>query len=173
MQNTDLGWALGVTFRAYLRAGEEIFAELPGGPRGHQVLAAAVQGPERHQLALAQHLGIDRTVMTYLLDDLVAAGLVERQADPADRRARRVVATPAGRTTLDALQRRLMLAEGHLLSALSDDDRETFRALLHEVADHVHRLDPVSDACEVVEEIRNGAPQNSRSEGSSRPRKAS
>ena len=32
--------------------------------------------------------------MTYLLDDLEAAGLVERRPDPTDRRARRVAPTP-------------------------------------------------------------------------------
>ena len=73
---------------------------MPGGPRGYQVLAsAAVEGP-RTQLALAQQLGLDRTVMTYLLDDLQKAGLVERRPDPADRRARRVVLTDAGRARL-------------------------------------------------------------------------
>jgi DNA-binding MarR family transcriptional regulator len=31
--------------------------------------------------------------MTYLLDTLVEAGVVERVPDPADRRARKIVAT--------------------------------------------------------------------------------
>jgi DNA-binding MarR family transcriptional regulator len=34
--------------------------------------------------------------MTYLLDDLEAASLIERRPDPADRRARRIVATQKG-----------------------------------------------------------------------------
>ena len=38
-------------------------------PRLPGALAAA-QGTVGSQLALAQHLGVDRTVMTYLLDDL-------------------------------------------------------------------------------------------------------
>jgi hypothetical protein len=40
------------------------------------VLAVAGQGEPSSQVALAQHLGVDRTVMTYLLDDLEAAKLV-------------------------------------------------------------------------------------------------
>ena len=39
--------------------------------------------------------------MTYLLDDLEQAGLIERRPEPADRRARRVVATDAGRARRD------------------------------------------------------------------------
>src|ERR1700754_1167367 len=73
--------------RSYLRAAEEALGGVPGAPRGYQVLSTAGRGEPRSQLALAQHLGVDRTVMTYLLDDLEGAGLVERRPDPSDRRA--------------------------------------------------------------------------------------
>src|SRR5437016_5518136 len=107
----DLGWSLGVVFRSYLKAVEAVLAHLPGGPRGYQVLAAAGRGAIASQLELAQHLGIDRTVMTYLLDDLEAAKVIERQPDPADRRARRIVATPRGRQVLARLDTGLRAAE--------------------------------------------------------------
>src|SRR4030081_405988 len=92
----DLGWALGVVFRGYVAAATAALAEVPGGPRGYQVIAAAARSDVSSQLALAHHLGIDRTVMTYMLDDLEAAGLIERRPDPADRRAHRGVVTPKG-----------------------------------------------------------------------------
>jgi hypothetical protein len=66
---SDLGWALGVVLRAYAKGAGHVIAGVPGGPRGYQVLAAAVSGAEGTQLALANKLGVDRTVMTYLLDD--------------------------------------------------------------------------------------------------------
>src|ERR1700710_2642901 len=93
----DLGWGLGTVFRAYVTAAHAAVADLPGGPRGYQVLSAAAHGTVGSQLALAQHLGVDRTVMTYLLDDLQAAGLIERRPDPADPRApaARAPAAPA------------------------------------------------------------------------------
>src|SRR4051794_26943600 len=93
---SDLGWALGVVLRNYAKGAQTVIADVPGGPRGFQVLPSAVAGIVCTQLALANKLGIDRTVMTYLLDDLEKAGLIERQPDPADRRARRIVATDAG-----------------------------------------------------------------------------
>jgi DNA-binding MarR family transcriptional regulator len=92
----DLGWGLGVLFRSYAKAATAAFAELPGGPRGYQVLATASRGEPGSQLKLAHHLGVDRTVMTYLLDDLEGAGLIERRPDPADRRARRILVTALG-----------------------------------------------------------------------------
>jgi DNA-binding MarR family transcriptional regulator len=131
----DLGWALGALSRSYAKAVSATFANVPGGPRGYQVLAAAAREEPGSQLALAQHLGVDRTVMTYLLDSLAEAGLVERHPDPADRRARRIVATARGRALLDELGEQLRAAEDQLLAGL-DDDTEVFRALLQRVAVH-------------------------------------
>jgi DNA-binding MarR family transcriptional regulator len=135
--SNDLGWALGVLSRCYLKAVAATFADVPGGPRGYQVLAAAARDEHGSQLALAHHLGVDRTVMTYLLDSLAEAGLIERQPDPADRRARRIVATTRGRALLDGLGERLRAAEDQMLAGLDNDaDRQAFRALLRRLAMH-------------------------------------
>jgi DNA-binding MarR family transcriptional regulator len=135
--SSDLGWSLGVLSRSYGKAVSAIFAEVPGGARGYQVLAAAARDEHGSQLALAQHLGVDRTVMTYLLDSLAEAGLVERRPDPADRRARRIVATPRGRALLDELGKRLREAEDQVLAGLDETaDRQAFRTLLQRLSLH-------------------------------------
>jgi DNA-binding MarR family transcriptional regulator len=152
--DADLGWALGAVFRAYVKSAEAAVADLPGGPRGYQVLAAAARDLPGTQLALAHQLGIDRTVMTYLLDDLERAGLVERRPDPADRRARRVTATEQGRLRVGTLERELRLAEEHVLAPLAAADREAFRGLLQRLATAADRQDPVGSTCDVVEEMR-------------------
>lgn len=150
----DLGWALGTVFRSYVKAAGIAFANLPGGPRGYQVLATAARGDADSQLALAQHLGVDRTVMTYLLDDLEGAGLIERRPDPADRRARRIVATKPGRELLDNLDRRLRAAEEQVLAGLADEaDRRTFRALLRQLATNAGDLGSGRGACDVAQHI--------------------
>ncbi|MHA6624905.1 MarR family winged helix-turn-helix transcriptional regulator [Pseudonocardia sichuanensis] len=147
---SDLGWALGAVMRSYLRATTEAVGDVPGGPRGYQVLSAAA-GEPRSQLALAQHLGVDRTVMTYLLDDLERAGLVERRPDPADRRVRRVVLTDQGGARLCELERRLAAAEERLLDPLGPAERDHLRHLLRVLATRTtHGEDP----CTVVEEAR-------------------
>jgi DNA-binding MarR family transcriptional regulator len=139
----DLGWGLGVVLRAYATAARSAVADIPGGPRGYQILSAAAQGAVGSQLALAQHLGVDRTVMTYLLDDLEAAKLIERRLDPADRRARRVVATQLGTELLATLNDRLRAAEAHLLAPLDLETRETFRAQVRLLATRADALDPL------------------------------
>jgi DNA-binding MarR family transcriptional regulator len=149
---SDLGWALGTVSRSYLRIAAEAVADLPGGPRGYQVLSSAARGDAGTQLAMAQRLGVDRTVMTYLLDDLENAGLVERRPDPADRRARRVVLTEAGRTRLCDVERRLRKVEDRVLGTLDPAERDTLRTLLQRVA--VATGDEHGDACTAAQEIQ-------------------
>lgn len=157
----DLGSALSIVFRAYVKAARAATADLPGGPRCHQVLAAVAHAEPGSQSELAHRLGIDRTVMTYLLDDLVEAGLVERQADPSDRRSRRVVATASGRRVLTDLDRRFAHAEDHLLAGLDGAERSTLRELLQRVAAYANDLDPIQHPCDAIEEIVSGDPPSS------------
>jgi DNA-binding MarR family transcriptional regulator len=148
----DLGWALGVVFRRYAKAAAEALDDVPGGPRGYQVLATSVsEGPKR-QLDLAAQLGVDRTVMTYLLDDLEKAGLVQRQADPSDRRARLIVPTEQGRETLCDLERRLSASEDEVMGSLDDGERMVFRMLLQRIAVQANQIDPLHNACTLADE---------------------
>ncbi len=147
---SDFGWALGSLMRAYLRETNQVTADVPGGPRGYQVLAACGREGPRTQLALAQQLGLDRTVMTYLLDDLQQDGLVERRPDPADRRARRVEVTERGRARLCELAERLREAEETLLGPLDPDERETLRRILFRLA--TGSATTTGDLCGIAEE---------------------
>src|SRR6476660_5989858 len=108
---SDLGWALGAVMRTYLRTTAGALVEVPGGPRGYQVLTACLRAEPSTQLALARRLGLDRTVMTHLLDGLEWVGVVECRHHPADRRTRRIVATPAGGALRGDLDRWLASVE--------------------------------------------------------------
>jgi len=142
-----------VVFRGYVKAADAVTDGLPGGHRGYQVLSAAARDEPHSQAGLAARLGIDRTVMTYLLDDLAEADLVERRQDPNDRRTRLVVATNHGRTILDELDKRFERAEQHILGGLSPEDQAAFRAMLGTLATHMNSLDPVATACDAVIDI--------------------
>jgi DNA-binding MarR family transcriptional regulator len=115
------------------------------------VLTACAREEPPTQLALARRLGVDRTVMTHLIDDLERAGLVERRPDPADRRARRIVVTEPGGALLAVLDRRLADVEDVVLGPLDPAERRTLRALLSRVA--VAGCPP-ADACTVAREMQ-------------------
>jgi DNA-binding MarR family transcriptional regulator len=130
----DLGWALAIVNRAFRQRAGASMIDVPGGPRGHLVLSTVAQGPPRSQLALAQQLGVDKTVMTYLLDELEAAGLLTRRPDPADRRARQVVITARGTRSLAKFGHRIGEAEDKLLAPLDAAERTVLRELLGRIA---------------------------------------
>ncbi|PYY65188.1 MULTISPECIES: MarR family transcriptional regulator [unclassified Curtobacterium] len=131
---SELGWALPLAFQGFTRLGSEAVADVPGGPRGYQVLVAITTEEASSQLGLAQRLGIDKTQMTYIVDALEAGGFVERRPAPTDRRVRQVHPTDAGRALLARARSALREAEGVLMRHLDDDERTTMRRLLARVA---------------------------------------
>jgi DNA-binding MarR family transcriptional regulator len=64
--------------------------------RDHIVLSALDKTQGLTQIELGQALGVDKTTMVAELDRLEKAGLIERKADPRDRRARVPALTEAG-----------------------------------------------------------------------------
>ncbi|MEU2979909.1 MarR family winged helix-turn-helix transcriptional regulator [Streptomyces hirsutus] len=135
----DFGSSLGVLFRAYQGALGGLAGDLPHGPRGYQVLSTVIHGNQPSQLSLAAHLGIDRSVMTYLIDDLVEAGLVERRPNPADRRQRKIVATELGIRTFTELERRVHDIRSTVLGALAPDERQALCSLVRRAADDIQK----------------------------------
>lgn len=69
-----------------------------------------------------------------LVDKAEAAGLVERQPDPSDRRAHRIALTDQGRQQIDTyVPHAVELLEQTVCSALSDDELATLIGLLNKV----------------------------------------
>lgn len=148
---SDLGWSLGVLLRAYERAMASAVDAVPHGFRGFLVLREVVRGAHPSQAALATSLGIDRTVMTYLLDDLEAGGLVTRRVAEGDRRQRRVLPTAAAEALLAELEHRVAHAEDAVFGALPPADRATVGTLLRRAACEYRDAEP-GDPCSLVEE---------------------
>jgi DNA-binding MarR family transcriptional regulator len=149
----SLGWSIGVLFRSWQEGAAKALAGLPHGARGFQILATVAYDEPPTQASLAAHLGIDRTVLTYVLDDLVEAGVLERTVDPADRRVRRLAATASGRELLAELEQRVAGAERELLAGLSNSEQQLLRSALYRAASQIHGAAPGHDACSVVAEV--------------------
>lgn len=111
---------------------------------------AAVEGAARTQLALARSAKLDKSTMVVALDALEEEGLVERQPDPKDRRARIVVPTDAGRELLAHAEEVVLGVEDEMLADLDAEERRVLRGLLIRltVGRHSASDDPdnVSDA---------------------------
>jgi DNA-binding MarR family transcriptional regulator len=108
------------------------------GSRGyHYRLLAALQefGPAS-QVTLGRRTGMDRSDVVAALNDLAQRGLVERSADPADRRRNVITITPAGTAHFERLDRLLAGVQDELLAPLSPAERELLTGLLTRVLDH-------------------------------------
>jgi MarR family transcriptional regulator for hemolysin len=92
------------------------------------------------QTELAEMLDLQPISLTRLLDGLAENGLIERRADPADRRAKRLFLTPAARPLLDHLS---VVAEdlmGSALAGLDDNDQEMLLKLLATVKENLRQV---------------------------------
>jgi DNA-binding MarR family transcriptional regulator len=139
---TELGWSLAALYQGFSRAGTVAVADVPGGPRGYQVLVAISTEEPSSQLALANRLGIDKTAMTYIIDALEREALVERRPDPRDRRIRQVHPTEAGRRLLHTARIALRGVESTLLRGLSAAEQTQLRHLLATVALGIGATEP-------------------------------
>jgi DNA-binding MarR family transcriptional regulator len=84
---------------------------------------------------LAARLGIVPRSATSVVDDLEAAGLLERQPDPNDRRATLVDLTPDGRQILTTLREKRRDVMATQLSRLTPTDQQTLIQLLQRLAE--------------------------------------
>jgi DNA-binding MarR family transcriptional regulator len=85
---------------------------------------------EAIQQELGSALGIDRSTMVSLIDQLESAGLAKRRPSATDRRAREIVITPEGRRLLKRARGLLARAEDEVLGGLSVEERRQLLALL-------------------------------------------
>ena len=88
----------------------------------------AQEGAIQRDLGLA--IGIDRTTMVSLIDQLEAAGVARRKPSTTDRRAREIVITPTGRRVLERARRLVAQAEDEVLAGLTGDERHELLRLL-------------------------------------------
>lgn len=102
------------------------------GLRGHhyRLLAALEQWGPASQADLGRSTGIDRSDVTTALADLEARGLVERRADPANKRRNIVTVTPGGIGELAALDAVVASVQEELLVPLTEAQRGEFIGLL-------------------------------------------
>jgi DNA-binding MarR family transcriptional regulator len=94
------------------------------------VLSRLAAAPAETQLSLAQAIGYDKGRLIGLLDELEGAGLLTREPDPKDRRAKVISLTAAGRTRQERARRDIRAMERRLLARVDAADVDLLRKLL-------------------------------------------
>jgi DNA-binding MarR family transcriptional regulator len=81
------------------------------------------------QSRLARAVGLDRSTMVAVLDQLEARGLLERRQGE-DRRTNGLWLTKAGRALFARMKRRVLAHEARIAARLSAEERRTLLELL-------------------------------------------
>ncbi len=95
------------------------------------LLTANRLGEAVRQVTLAEHVGIEGPSLVRLLDQLCAAGLVRRDEDPEDKRAKTITLTDEGRAVTARMEARLVSLRARLLEDVSREDLETTLRVLN------------------------------------------
>jgi DNA-binding MarR family transcriptional regulator len=113
-----------------------LFAEAGLQPGEFDVLATLRRSGEPYLMSptrLYEAAMISSGGMTNRLDRLERAGLVERRADPADRRGKLIALTKSGKRVIDDTIGRHVANEARLLSALTKAEQKTLDGLLRKL----------------------------------------
>lgn len=99
-------------------------------PRAFSVLTLIAESSGQTQSEVARQLGIERSGLVAIIDDLEARGLAERRAVPGDRRAQALMATKAGHDFHAQILARVHAHERALLAALDPAEQAQLLTLL-------------------------------------------
>jgi DNA-binding MarR family transcriptional regulator len=95
-----------------------------------RVLIALARAEGINQAGLAERLDVETITVGRMVDRLEEAGLVERRADPADRRAWRLFLTPRAHPILAELQAVAVGVRAEMLAGLSVEEEAALQGLL-------------------------------------------
>ncbi|WP_246266842.1 MarR family winged helix-turn-helix transcriptional regulator [Nonomuraea typhae] len=110
-------------------------AAAEAGKWHYATLVALDDGGPASQAELSRRTGIYRSDMVAVLNALAGRGLVERAADPADRRRNVITLTPSGRAFLARLDLLVTELQDEALAPLAPAEREQLAGLLRRLVE--------------------------------------
>ncbi|MBB4948152.1 DNA-binding MarR family transcriptional regulator [Kitasatospora gansuensis] len=96
---------------------------------GHVLMVLQDEGAVGQHF-LTETLGVDKSVIVALLNDLERDGLAERRRDPADRRRHIVEISPRGSTLVTELHRTVEAVQADLFRDLTPAEIATLKSVL-------------------------------------------
>ena len=99
-------------------------------PRTFTALNFVVDHPNISQSDLARRLGVERSGLVAIVDEMERRGFVLRTAMPGDRRIQALVPTQAGREEAHRIAQVVKAREAEMMACLTADEVETLREIL-------------------------------------------
>lgn len=108
----------------------KLLEEVELNVRQFSVLALAASALKPTQREMSAFVALDPSQIVALVDTLEDRGLVTRETDRRDRRSKNIVATAEGQKLYSQARKITLSAEDHVLSNLTEDERDQLRELL-------------------------------------------
>jgi DNA-binding MarR family transcriptional regulator len=137
----NFGFLLKDVTRRYVLRFEERAAAMALTLTHCKALAHLERNEGVSQARLAELIDVDPMAMVRLLDRMEADELIERRADPADRRARRLYLKGKARPLLAEIWHLAELTRAEVFAGVGDADREAFMRVLEQLHANVAALD--------------------------------
>ena len=124
--------------RSWRQLADRVLASLDiSNSTGYALLHLERMGPGARQSDLAREIGIAEASLVRTLQQLERSGLVAREPDPEDARAKCLHLTEQGAVLARSIDDRLRSLRGQLLDGISSEDLDTAVAVLDLVARRV------------------------------------
>lgn len=122
--------------RAYMRFQTDFRETMGEGgltPRSFSALSLAAETPGITQSELSRILGIERSGLVAIIDDLELRGYLKRVPVAGDRRAQALTLTKAGHAAYDGMLARVRAHEDRLMAHLGAGEREILLGILRKL----------------------------------------
>ena len=93
--------------------------------------------PDRNQAHYAEKLEIEPITLCRMVDRMEDAGLVERRADPDDRRARQLHLTERSKGEIERIKAALAGLIDTMLDGFTDEEQEQLSAMLARISNNL------------------------------------
>lgn len=137
----ELAWEMAETSRMMRRFYDRRASALGVTTAQWRVIAHLGHSPGIKQVELAERLDVEPITACRIVDRLEEAGLVERQRDPEDRRAWRLVLTEKAEPILARLRELAEDMASEAFAGFSVEEYEAIRAKLVRVRENVGRAE--------------------------------
>lgn len=138
----DLGFLIGDTARLMRRAFDERVRNKGITRPQWRVMGLLHRFGGSTQVALAEMMDVEPITLGRMIDRLQDAGLVERRADPNDRRAWRIFLTPSGELRLEDLKPLATELFADAVSGLNEAQQAELEAMLEIIRLNLTRKAP-------------------------------
>jgi len=138
-----LSFEIAETAHAMRRAFDRKAAMLGVTRAQWRVLFRLSRSPGLRQVELAEMLDVEPITLSRILDRLADAGLVDRLADPDDRRARRLHLTTKAEPTIVKLRRVADRLFAEAVAGIEPDDLARMKANLAAIRKNLAAAEPI------------------------------